>query len=101
MALLPLALLVLVLAWQVILLGLSFVWCGHASAAAVRSASLGQSDAQVVQAARDVVPASVRDDLTVSRNGDRVTVQVSASVIRSYSEVTTVSVDTTRRVVTE
>jgi pilus assembly protein CpaE len=84
-----------------VLLGLSFVWSGHASTAAARAVSLGRSDAEVVQAARSVVPASVRDDLSVVRNGNRVTVRVKASVITSGSSSETVHVEVGHAVVTE
>lgn len=75
--LLPVVLLVAVLAWQAALYGLSFVWVGHASNAAARALAVGADPAV---AARDAVPASVADDLTVSPSPATATVHVRLAV---------------------
>lgn len=97
-ALVPLAIILLVIAWQVVLLGLSFVWAGRAANAASRAVSVG---AEPLTAARRVVPGSVRDDLSVSTSGNAVTVRVKASLLTTGAQSRTVTVDVDRQVVKE
>ncbi|WP_166139789.1 AAA family ATPase [Nocardioides ochotonae] len=75
-ALVPLVALVCLLAWQVGLTALAFVWNGHAANAATRAHAIGQ-DPSV--AARDAVPDSMRDSVRVTVLGDG-TVKVSTKV---------------------
>lgn len=66
-ALVPIVALVCLLAWQVGLTALAFVWNGHAANAAARAAAIGENPAE---AARDAVPDSMRDRVRVSVLGD-------------------------------
>lgn len=65
--LVPFVILVLLLAWQVGLTALAFVWNGHAANAAARAQSIGEDPAA---AARDAVPSSIQDQVHVSVLGD-------------------------------
>jgi len=65
--LVPLVLAVCLLAWQVALTALAFVWNGHAANAAARAEAIGEDPAA---AARAAVPASIRDQVQVSVLGD-------------------------------
>ena len=75
-ALVPLVALACLLAWQVGLTALAFVWNGHAANAATRAHAIGE-DPSV--AARDAVPDSMRDSVRVTVLGDG-TVKVSTKV---------------------
>jgi len=65
--LVPVVLLICLLVWQVGLTGLAFVWNGQAANAAARAQSIGQDPAE---AARDSVPDSLRDQVSVSVTDD-------------------------------
>jgi pilus assembly protein CpaE len=72
-AMIPLALVILVVCLQFVLLGVSFVWSGVAADAAARAVAVGTSpDA----AARSAVPAGLRDQLRVVPAGSHVSVTV-------------------------
>jgi pilus assembly protein CpaE len=76
--LVPLVLAICLLAWQVALTALAFVWNGHAANAAARAEAIGEDPAA---AARAAVPGSIRDQVQVSVLGDgtvKVTMQVPA-----------------------
>lgn len=79
--LLPAVLLVVVLLWQLGLVGLTAVWTGHAASAAARSTSVGETSAQVRQAAVDRLPRAMKDDAVVTRAGDHVVVSVAVPLI--------------------
>ncbi len=103
-AMIPLAMLLLLLVWQLTLLGLSFVWAGHAANAASRAASIGQSTGEVVEAAREAVPPGVRDDLDVSpyaRGDGTVHISIHASLISTGTASQPVSVEVGRYVTEE
>jgi len=61
-ALVPIVVLICLLTWQLGLTALSFVWNGHAANAAARAQAIGEDP---LQAARDAVPDSVRNDVHV------------------------------------
>ncbi|MGW6129357.1 AAA family ATPase [Cellulomonas sp. NPDC055163] len=63
---LPWLALVCVLLWQLGVAGVTYVWTGHAAAAAARSVSLGETTAQVRDAAEDRFPSGMRDGLRVN-----------------------------------
>jgi pilus assembly protein CpaE len=69
----PLLVLLLFTVWQVGIAGMTMVWSGHAANAAARAASVNTDPGQ---AARDAVPNRMADDLTVSTDGDQVTVSL-------------------------
>ncbi|GIL35657.1 response regulator [Phycicoccus sp. DTK01] len=73
--LLPLILFIALAAWQVVTIGLTFVMSGNASRVAAREYSVTGSQASAQAAARDRSPWAF-DDLTVSVDGDRVTVRM-------------------------
>lgn len=62
-ALVPIVVMFCLLAWQVGLTALAFTWNGHAANAAARAHSLGEDPRD---AARDALPESMRDAVTVS-----------------------------------
>jgi pilus assembly protein CpaE len=97
-ALVPVALIVLVICLQVVLIGVSFVWSGVAAAAAARAASLGEDPAG---AARAAVPAGLQSDLSVSAAGARVSVTVRAPLLMTDGVTRDVLIDTDHRVVEE
>lgn len=66
-ALVPVVVLICLLAWQVGLTALAFVWNGHAANAAARAEAIGQDPGE---AARDAVPDSMRDRVSVSVGSD-------------------------------
>jgi pilus assembly protein CpaE len=63
---LPAVLLVVALCWQVALVGMSFVWTGHAASAASHAVSVG---ADAGPAARERVPGFFRSGMQVSPEG--------------------------------
>jgi pilus assembly protein CpaE len=63
---LPTIALVCVVLWQLGIVGVTYVWTGHAAAAAARSLSLGESASDVRDAAEDRFPPGMRDGLRVS-----------------------------------
>ena len=69
----PLLVLLLLTVWQVGIAGMTMVWSGHAANAAARAASVNTDPGQ---AARDAVPNGMAEDLTVSTDGDQVTVSL-------------------------
>ncbi|WP_152201196.1 AAA family ATPase [Georgenia thermotolerans] len=76
---LPVALLVLALLWQLGMAGLTYVWTGHAAAAAARTVALGERDGGVIErAAVAELPAGVADAAAVSYApaSEKVTVRV-------------------------
>lgn len=75
-ALVPVVALVCLMAWQVGLTALAFVWNGHAANAATRAQSIGEDPGE---AARDAVPDSMRDNVRVTVLGDG-SVKVSTKV---------------------
>lgn len=89
---LPITVILLLALWQVIGLGMSFVWAGHAANAAAREASLGSPTAQVRQAALDAVPSGVRSGVTLDTAGGKVTVKVKVAPIGSGSSVSDIGV---------
>ncbi|WP_435743797.1 AAA family ATPase [Nocardioides sp. SYSU DS0663] len=74
--LVPLVALICLLAWQVGLTALAFVWNGHAANAATRAQAIGDDPGE---AARDAVPDSMRDSVHVTVLGDG-SVKVSTKV---------------------
>lgn len=73
---LPAAVLLCLIGWQTAVTGMSFVYAGHASAAASREYSVTASENSAQQAARAAVPAVLRSGLSVSTSGNRVSVTV-------------------------
>lgn len=60
---LPAVFLLVALLWQLVLVGATFVWTGHAASAAATAVSVGDDPGQP---ARDRLPASMRNDVRVS-----------------------------------
>lgn len=101
-AMIPLVLLLGVLCWQVAVIGLTFVYSGHASNAAAREYSISASEESAVSSARGAVPDIFGTDLEVKSTsvGE---VELTMQVPLSFSQVPGVpeSVTTTRAVVQE
>jgi pilus assembly protein CpaE len=74
---LPILLLVVVLAWQGGIYGMSMVWAGRAASAAARAMSVREDP---LRAARQAVPANIAGDLSVSTDPATATVLVSLRV---------------------
>jgi pilus assembly protein CpaE len=78
-SLVPLVAFICLLVWQVALSGLAFVWNGHAANAAARAHAMGDDPHQ---AARDAMPGSMRDKVSVTVLSDgRVRVSTSVPVM--------------------
>lgn len=97
-AVIPIALVVLVLCLQVVLVGVSFVWSGVAASAAARAVALGDDPAA---AARDVLPAGLQAQTSVSGGGSSVEVQVRTPLLMGDGVSREVSVDVSHTVVKE
>lgn len=80
-ALVPLVVLICMLVWQLGLTALTLSWTGNAANAAAREAALGGDAAAVNEAARDALPAGMRDRVTVAVHGDRVTVRTAVPLL--------------------
>lgn len=70
---LPAILLVVALIWQVLLVGATVVWTGHAASAAAQAVAVGDDPGPP---ARDRLPAAFRSDAEVVRTGNDVRVSV-------------------------
>ncbi len=97
-AMVPIALVVLVVCLQFVLLGLSFVWSGVAANAAARAAAVG-TDPNA--AARDVLPPGIQSHVTVASGGAWVQVQVRSPLLMGNGVTKQVSVDVAHTVVEE
>lgn len=96
---LPVTVAIMLLLWQLVGMGLSFVWAGHAANAAAREAGLGSPSSKVVQAAREAVPPGVHGNMQVDHAGSQVQVRIKIAPVGSGSS--TVPVDVTRGVTQE
>jgi pilus assembly protein CpaE len=97
-AMVPIALVVMVVCLQFVLLGMSFVWSGVAANAAARAASVGTDpDA----AARKVLPPGMQSNVTVAGGGASVRVQVRSPLLMGNGVTKEVSVDVDHTVVEE
>lgn len=96
-ALLPFALLVLALCFQLVLLGVAFVWSGVAGDAAARAVSLGKNPQAAVDAR---LPAGVNGRV-ISSDPDHVTVRVSTPLLIGNGVKSEADVDTNHAVVKE
>lgn len=97
-ALVPVALVVLVVCLQFALLGLSFVWSGVAANAAARAVAVG-TDPQA--AVRDILPAGMQSRVSIAAGGSQVAVQVRAPLLMGNGVTEEVSVDVAHTVVKE
>lgn len=75
-AIFPVALLLVLIAWQIGVLGFAFVYAGHATTAAAREYSVTGSASEAGRAARDALPETLRPGLAVTASGSEVTVSV-------------------------
>ena len=97
-ALIPMTLGALLLCFQVVLVGIAFVYAGVAAESAARAVSIGQSPQT---AASSAIPAGLRSGLSVSAGPSSVTVRLHPSLLvgSGISRSTTIDVD--HRVVQE
>ncbi|WP_427384231.1 AAA family ATPase [Janibacter sp. G56] len=77
-AIIPLAMLLAVLCFQLAVIGLTFVYAGHAGAEAAREYGISGDASSAAAVARDVVPGPFAKGLSVTGGGDsiKVTLQV-------------------------
>src|SRR5690625_940010 len=103
MGVLPWALLIVAVVWQLVLVGMSFVWGGQAASAAARATSIGQEFHEVRDAAKSAVPSGMKSDVQVSKpNGaDSIDVSVNVPVFAPGLLSSPWSVDVSRNVVME
>ncbi|GLY13858.1 hypothetical protein Kisp01_08740 [Kineosporia sp. NBRC 101677] len=95
---LPVLLFTLLVIWQLVLFGMTFVWSGHAASAAARAVSVGQDPAV---AARAGVPGGLAGDLSVSTSGNTVTVNLPVPMVVPGTASFPGGVETSRTVVME
>jgi hypothetical protein len=103
-ALLPLVLLIMAICWQIGLTAMSSVWLNSAATAASHSVSVGESPDEVRDAAKDRVPDSFRDRVSVTPyvGGDSSRVRVTVNVpLVTPALGSPWSISVTRKVVTE
>lgn len=67
---LPIILLIIVLVWQMLLAGVTWIWTGQAAADAARAASIGQSQSQVRAAVHDRLPSGMASSAHVAIERD-------------------------------
>lgn len=97
-ALIPVALVVMVLCLQMLLVGISFVWSGVAATAAARAASIGTDP---VAAGRAALPGSMQARSTVRASGSSISVTVRAPLLMGNGVTRDVGIDVAHRVVEE
>lgn len=98
----PLALVLAVICWQIAVIGLTFVYSGHASSAAAREYSISQSESAASHSAKEAVPETFGSGLDVSSTpSDEVVVTM--RIPMSFSEIPGLpeTVTTTRHVLEE
>ena len=95
---LPAVLLVAALVWQLVLVGATAVWTGHAASAAAQAVSVGDEPRVPVQ---ERLPASFRDGATVQRAGSQVRVSVPVPLFAPGLLSSPWTIDITRSVVVE
>lgn len=98
-AMIPLAILLALVCWQAAVIGLTFLYSGHAASAASREFAISGSRTHATEMARDAVPGPFADGIHVATNGRevRVRMNVPGADIPGLPE----SLTTTRKVVTE
>jgi pilus assembly protein CpaE len=94
----PFALLILALALQTILLGVTFAYSGVASGAAARAVSLGTSPQAAVS---DALPGGMYSKVDLDSSGSSVRVTVKAPLLVGSGVTRDVRVSVNRRVVEE
>jgi pilus assembly protein CpaE len=97
-AMVPLAVLVVVVCLQFVLWGVSFVWSGVAATAAARAASLGDDPGA---AAADALPSGVQSFTTVTSNGSRINVRVSPPLLLGDGASSDATIEVAHTVVEE
>ncbi|UDY23761.1 AAA family ATPase [Nocardioides sp. Kera G14] len=80
-AVMPLVLVIVLLVWQLGLTAFTFTWADHASNVAARTYSMGASDAEVREAARDAAPSGWGSRVDVSIAGGTVTVSTQVPLL--------------------
>ncbi len=94
----PFAMLVLVVALQLVLLGISWAFSGIAADAAARAVSIGTSPQEAVH---DAVPAGMHSKVAVSASGSSVTVTIRSPLLVGNGVTKNVAIDVDHRVVKE
>ncbi len=98
---LPIALLLCLIAWQVAVTGFTFIYAGHATTAAAREFAVSADAGKARAAADDALPGALQGGLAVSAGGNRVsvTLQIPAAAPALIGLPTRIT--TTRQVVPE
>ncbi|HEY5785833.1 MAG TPA: response regulator [Microlunatus sp.] len=97
-AMVPLAIMVVVVCLQLVLWGVAFVWSGVAATAAARAASLGDDPGA---AAADALPSGVQSFTTVTSNGSRINVRVSPPLLLGGGPSSDTTIEVSHTVVKE
>lgn len=97
----PLAVLMCLLAWQVAVIGFTFVYAGHATTHAAREYAVTGSQSQARDAAREAVPAVLRAGLQVDSSGNAISVTVRIPAAAPSQTGLPQSLTTTRDFVSE
>lgn len=76
-AMIPMAFFLSLIAWQFVVVGISFLYSGHAATVAAREFAIHNSTAQANVEARKALPGPFRDGMVVTRSGsDEISVRV-------------------------
>ena len=97
----PVALFLALIAWQVGVIGFSFIYAGHATTAAARSYSITGSQGEARKAANAALPGALKPGLVVTTAGDAVTVRVKVPLAAPAASGLPQEVITTRSVTVE
>lgn len=73
---LPAVIFMAILAWQVAVIGFTFIFAGHSTTAAAREYAVSGSQYQAREAAVDAVPGVLKHRVTVTTNGSDISVRV-------------------------
>lgn len=98
---LPLALLVCLVAWQVAVIGFTFIYSGHATTQAAREYAVTGSVSEAQAAALEAVPSVLRSGVQVQASGSQVSVTLRVPKAAPSGTGLPQQLTTTRTVVTE
>lgn len=99
--LLPIVAVIAVIAWQVAVIGFTFIYAGHSTTQAAREYAVTGSVSRAETAARESVPAVLRPGLQVTGTGSSVSVTVRVPAAAPKATGLPQQLTTTRQVVSE
>lgn len=97
----PAVVLIALIAWQVAVIGFTFVFAGHSTTAAAREYAITGSQHQARVAANDALPGVLRGGVQVSTSGDRISVTLDVPAAAPSFTGLPQQLTTTRSVVSE